>query len=132
MRRMILLTATVCFIVFASFGCEKNEAVRIAGKVTIDGVPLEKGEVRFLAVDGKTQATGGLIQSGEYEVHTPLGPKNVQISGYVEVGKKPLYLDMPNSPTLPIVKPIAEQTVKYDVTQAAEKDFELGTANLPR
>lgn len=45
-----------------------------AGKVTIDGQPIEKGSIMFIPLDGKSIKTGGPIVDGKYDIPAEKGP----------------------------------------------------------
>jgi hypothetical protein len=125
-QRDWLLVGVIALLV-GIVGCGKKDKdmVRITGKVTLNGAPLEKGEVQFTSNDGSTPPAGAAITAGSYDAKVPLGPKTVRIRGYKTVGQRTLYQGVPNSPTAPIVKCIVDERLLYEVTSSAEKDFEL-------
>jgi hypothetical protein len=106
-------------------GCSKSDTVRMTGKVTLDGIPLETGEVRFTSTDGSVQPSGGSIVAGSYDIRVSPGQKNVQILGLKKVGERVLYPGSPNSPTAPVMKTIVDKIVPYQVTSTGRKDFDL-------
>lgn len=54
-------------------GCAER-SVSIAGRVTLDGKPLESGSITFIPLDGTHSAdAGAVISQGGYEVRSPLG-----------------------------------------------------------
>ena len=74
----------LCVIVFAIFtvpGCNNDGTVKISGKVTVDGEPVESGSVAFAPADGKTSVEGAEIVNGEYNAKVPPGDKIVRIRG---------------------------------------------------
>ncbi|MDR1385319.1 MAG: hypothetical protein LBJ67_15935 [Planctomycetaceae bacterium] len=74
---MILLLLSALFL----SGCNKNNFVKVTGKVTVDGVPVQTGSVAFVPVDGQTPVEGAEIKDGVYEAKVPPGEKIVRIRG---------------------------------------------------
>lgn len=60
-------------------GCGGKETVGVTGKVTFDGVPVEKGEVSFIPADGQGAAAGGVIENGSFAFESKPGSKRVEI-----------------------------------------------------
>ena len=129
-----LLSVLLCFAV-SQTGCDKNKVdmVRIKGKVTIDGAPVEQGAIKFYPEDGDTPGGGGGIQNGTYTANVPPGKKKVLITGFKVVGKEKLY-DTPDSPTTDTLEPtvpavynsLYNSPLKADVTkETKELNFEL-------
>jgi hypothetical protein len=81
------------FVVVAIFvgGCSRGRPMGdVQGKVTLNGQPLSKGAVRFVPVNGETQATGGTIQDGSFRVAVPVAKQRVEISANeVDLEKTP-------------------------------------------
>jgi len=69
----------------------------VSGTVTFDGKPVEKGNITFLPVDGKSANTGGEIVGGKYKVKNPTPGKS-----RVEVSIRP---DVPVSNSMGDAKP---------------------------
>lgn len=61
--------------------------VVVKGKVTLDGQPLETGNVLFVPIDGKGRADAGPVVKGEYELKCTAGEKRVEITSQVEADK---------------------------------------------
>lgn len=117
-------------------GC--GGATSVAGKVTWDGKPVEKGTITFEPADGKGQSTGGAIEGGRYELKgaTTPGPGKqiVRIRGMRKTGKS-----IKAGPPFPPEKMIEEEeeflpagynvnstlTAEISAGVANEKDFEL-------
>jgi hypothetical protein len=86
--RAIRSTATVLVLV-AVVGCgNRNEPVKVAGTVTVDGTPLEYGIVNFLRPESKAAAAGGSIQDGKFALAVPPGSYRVTITGTRKVAGK--------------------------------------------
>src|SRR5262245_18100506 len=52
----------------------------VRGEVTLDGVPLKEGVVRFVPVDGKTPTASALIADGKFAERVPVATHRVEIS----------------------------------------------------
>ena len=92
---------TLVLLPFFLPGCSppRTETVKVSGKITIDGNPIEQGAIKFMAVDGATPVGGGSISNGTYRAEVPPGKKKVLVNGQKVIGTEPLYKDVPNSPT---------------------------------
>ncbi|MEX2309421.1 MAG: hypothetical protein WD738_17610 [Pirellulales bacterium] len=55
----------------------------VQGSVTVNGEPLENGSIRFIPVNGDTQATGGTIQVGKFHVQVPVTKQRVEIAANI-------------------------------------------------
>ena len=72
-----------------SGGCERSEIERtvVSGKVTYQGQPIERGQIRFIPTKGnRGRVTGADIVDGEYLVDArggvPVGIYSVRIEAY--------------------------------------------------
>lgn len=86
MRRMpLLLLAIACLL---PVGCSPGypEASPVVGRVTVNGKPLDSGEVQFLSSDGLV-ATGRIDADGTYRL-TTLQPDDGAIPGSHRVSVK--------------------------------------------
>jgi len=93
-------------VIVAAAGCSGQQLVEVAGKVTLDGKPLENGNIRFEPVDGKTASEEAIITAGTYKTKVPPGKKRVLIHALKKVGEKPAYDNDPNSQMLDVIEPI--------------------------
>lgn len=57
----------------------------VKGSVTLDGQPIENGQIIFLPADGGGRPDGTEIQNGEYEVVVTEGAKRVEITATQEI-----------------------------------------------
>jgi hypothetical protein len=79
----LLLLASLALITLA--GCGSSDA-SISGKVTLDGVPLERGFINVMPADGGSAPAGGEITNGSYSVkEIPPGKKIIEIIGVKKV-----------------------------------------------
>jgi hypothetical protein len=60
-------------------GCGGRETFDVTGKVTFDGVAVEKGEISFIPTDGPAAADGGVIENGTFAFAAKPGTKRVEI-----------------------------------------------------
>ena len=107
------------FLVVTLFvvGCDGDNSVTVKGAVQFNGVPVAKGSISFVPVDGKTRTAGGAIKDGKYDTRVPVGLMKVFINAPKVVDKKKLY-DTPDSPTRPIyVETLPEKYSHHDKTE---------------
>ncbi|MCA9193314.1 MAG: hypothetical protein KDB03_16195 [Planctomycetales bacterium] len=79
-------------------GCSGNTAT-VSGKVTFEGVPVERGAITFFPEDGTGPTAGAPITNGEYlATEVPIGKKTVKINGVKIIGREPMDSSMPDSP----------------------------------
>ena len=80
MRCLVGKTAKLCgigLLIVSCLGCGKKGPRRAAasGNVTLDGVPIEKGVIQFLPVEGTVgPETGAVISNGQYDIPHERGP----------------------------------------------------------
>ncbi|RCS48318.1 hypothetical protein DTL42_13415 [Bremerella cremea] len=115
-------------------GAEKSDTVTVKGNVTVDGEPLEKGSITFLAADGATPASGGTIEEGKYTAEIIPGEKKVMVLGTKVVGQELVLEGVPDSGTRDKIKTITHANynameltpLKASITGSAEGvDFAL-------
>src|SRR5262245_55174409 len=85
--------ALVCVGVLAAAGCGSSNRGAVKGKVTVNGSPLEAGDISFVPVDASLGPTAGaVITNGEYAIDAARGPVAgeyvVRISAFRKTGKK--------------------------------------------
>jgi hypothetical protein len=93
MRLSLHLT---CALALAAAGCgqraDKWPREPVFGKVSLDGQPLESGEITFVPTGGEGPASGGKITNGSYAIvraDGPVpGPHRVSIYSARPTGKK--------------------------------------------
>lgn len=87
-----------CIGVLLFFGCggrfdDEPERRVLYGRVTYDGTPVEKGEIRLIPAEGVDAPTaGGLIENGRYRIGhkggAPVGTFQVILSAYQAAGSQ--------------------------------------------
>jgi hypothetical protein len=96
----------------------------ISGTVTVDGAPLEKGVISYVAAEGQDPPATAEIAGGKYSVQTTPGKKKVQLSAPRVIGKRKEY----NSPDAPEIE-ISEESLadKYHAQTELTFDAEPGS-----
>ena len=77
------------------FGCSETttpeyEMVNLAGTVTVQGVPVESGKIRFSPIqsDQAKETAEGVITNGQYSVSAvPVGDVTVTFTGVKKTGR---------------------------------------------
>lgn len=130
-HRTSLGLCVACLLLLS--GCGGNGELQISGKVTLDGAPIERGTIRFVAEDGTGPAFESTITSGAYTVSMPAGPKKVSILGYKKIGEH--HVQGPDSPLVDDLQQIVpaqfnEQTtlIQKVETSSAAVNFDLKTS----
>lgn len=125
------LLAVLLAVMFIS-GCGSSEPVLvpIQGTVTLDGVPLESGLIRFAPTTGAAPA-GAEIKNGHYSLKVAPGDARIEITSAKVVGKRKAY-NTPDSPLIDITKEAipekynVKSELKHTVTTGPNtRDFEL-------
>jgi hypothetical protein len=79
MRRFITLLLAAGLVALA--GCTGDPTKGdVRGTVTLDGVPLKEGAIRFSPIDGKSATAGGVIANGTCATTVPVGKHRVEIT----------------------------------------------------
>ncbi|WDI41689.1 hypothetical protein [Bremerella sp. P1] len=73
-------------------GCDSGPAIaHVSGQVTMDGTPVEMGQIFFEPIGGDSTIGTGIIADGEFEVVCPPGNYKVVITGTRKIpGAKPI------------------------------------------
>ena len=59
--------------------------------MTLDGITVERGDVRFVPTNGLAPTSGGQIKDGKYSAKVPVGTMRVEITAPKVVGKRKLF-----------------------------------------
>ncbi|WP_143206509.1 hypothetical protein [Singulisphaera sp. GP187] len=88
-------------------GCGTGpKTLRVSGKVTYDGKPLEDGSIVFVPIENdKAPGAGGTITAGTYDIPASSGPLQgvkyrVEISAMRKTGRKLPNIMTPDSPSI--------------------------------
>jgi hypothetical protein len=152
-RPSFLVALPVLLII--TFGCgSSSETMRVSGKVTYDGKPIETGSIVFVPIsDGTAPGAGGSITDGAYDIPASSGPLKdvkyrVELSAMRKTGRKLRNIMTTDSPTMeetenyiPVTynsKSTLQTTVtpenagKQDFTLEAVKNTSVGAARTRR
>lgn len=87
------LSKTILFIVLLFYvsGCNSG-TVKISGRATFQGQPIEKGKISFDSTDGSVQGVSGEILNGDFDLTlkqvNEKVPMVVRVWGFKNTGKK--------------------------------------------
>src|SRR5262245_37956910 len=95
--KLRILPGVVLLALLALVGCGGGKDATVSGTVKVGDVPLEKGHITFIPVDGKTGTAGAEISNGRYSAKVPVGKMKVTITAPRVAFKKKLY-NTPDSP----------------------------------
>jgi hypothetical protein len=127
--RCVCLCLLCCVLIV---GCaKKSNRGTIAGTVTLDGVPVKSGVIRFVPADGLTATADSIITDGKFSASVPPGEKKISISAPKVTGQRRVY-ETPDSPMIDVVQELlpakynAKTELAWTVTVGSqEKDFPL-------
>jgi len=119
-------------------GCSDNRMAEVTGIVTVDGQPVEKGDISFFPVDGNGPTAGDRIVNGKYlATKVPVGTMKVQIRVPKASGQKKQLYESKDGKESPVRDIIAETLPKkfnddtelrFDVKPGKnEKNWDLST-----
>src|SRR5207249_3863590 len=98
----IVLSAVV--VLSTAAGCTAKKPV-VHGLVTLDGKPLDNGNITFTPEAGDGQTSGAVIgPDGRYRTDASPTKLKVVISSSKLVGKRKMYDGVPDSPTVDILE----------------------------
>lgn len=77
-------------VVVALAGCggtpdDAPDLFQVTGNVTLDGNPLENGEILMMPASGSGRPDAGRIENGKFTLKCTAGPKRVEITATKEV-----------------------------------------------
>jgi hypothetical protein len=77
----IVSSIAAATVMISLSGCSNERPMGdVQGTVIVNGEPLKEGTIRFLPVNGDTQATGGAIRDGRFRVQVPVAKQRVEIA----------------------------------------------------
>ncbi len=77
-----MLLLTVLTLLFS--GCGGDGMTTVSGTLCWQGVPIQKGRIQFIPIDGKSAQTEAVVTDGKYSVKVPPGEKRIQIYAFEE------------------------------------------------
>ncbi len=128
-----ILAAACGFAVLTAVGCDSGPPMaEVSGAISYDGKLLEKGAITLIPLDGKAKPEGDIIVNGAYKVKVAYGEMKVVITSPKIIGKRKLYGNNPNSPTMDLHGELLPERynekseLKLDVKERTiKKDFDL-------
>lgn len=135
-RTELLIVFGVAFSVLGCGGGESIERGSVQGKVTVNGEPLEKGQISFVPFDTSIgPSSGAEIVNGEYEISEEKGPApgryQVQIKAFRGTGKMVWDgMGEENNPDKNMVEDMTQYIPKeYNATSKLEAEIAGGEDN---
>jgi hypothetical protein len=122
----------VVFLLVCCWGCGKSDGLdraAVAGKVTLDGVPVATGTIVFYPTsDTKGPTTGGNIEEGKYSIAVAKGPivgrNRVEIRATKKTGRKVQSpMAQPGVMTDEIVESVPD---RYNSNSTLEQEIQQG------
>jgi hypothetical protein len=126
---------------FATLGCKpRSDRLAISGKVTLNGVPLDEGTIRFASARAeKISASGTTIENGQYRIPQEKGLRpgtyRVEISA-PDNSRPPVSYSAPGQPRAPATAPEripaeynANSKKTIEVTVYGDNHFEFDIAS---
>ena len=113
-------------LTFGLCGCGGNVST-VSGKVTLEGIVLDKGDIGFHQAEGVVVSTTRINQDGSYKIGAeaktlPGNYKVVIIANEVSIGKGPGNVPMPTRIT-PLAYSSKEQTPLKAELKAGSNEF---------
>ena len=84
----VISIAAVMLLCLTTAGCGSSKPI-VEGTVTLDGVPIEKGTIVLMPIDGKGQTAGCGIEAGKYRMQASPGTRQVLIHANRKDGTMP-------------------------------------------
>ena len=79
--RIQLATAALAVFLYGAAGCSQGPTYYpVSGSVTVDGKPLEHGDIVFVDLSGRYGPDPGKIEDGRFQFKAKAGKKRVEIS----------------------------------------------------
>lgn len=117
-----------CLAVLAP-GCSQGDGQgRVQGTVTLDGVPLKTGSVRFVPVAGQSSTAGAEIVDGKFEAAVAPGKMRVEFTAPKVAGKQKM-IDAPGAREVDIVEELLP--ARYNVRSELTIDVQAGEQEHP-
>lgn len=113
-------------------GCGHSPYTETSGSVTLNGQPIEKGDIEFMPADGHGVTAAVPIEKGRYSIKAVPGNYNVRINGYHKIGERHVQEDDPTSQMMDVNEQIVPRqyneatTLNCTVKDGGQKqDFTL-------
>lgn len=118
-----------CALIGIWSGCSADSKHgTVTGSVTLDGQPLQIGNIRFEPSDGGTATADAPIADGKFTGKMPPGDKRVLITAPKVTGKRKMY-DTPDSPVVDVVEELLPK--RYNTQSELILSVKLGKQVAP-
>lgn len=98
----------------------------VSGTVTLDGIPLGDGRIRFRRVDGEQKGYAGTIKAGAYQLRCEPGEAKIEIVAYRTVPGK---FTTANGPKEPVIEMYIPE--KYNSKTTLTKTISGSSNSIP-
>jgi len=125
--------AVLLLLLCGAIGCNSGPTFYdVTGTVTCDGVPIEVGEIIFVASDNGSTPAAGTIQNGTYQVKLPAGKKKVKIAASRKIpGKGAMGEDYVYQSYIP-PRYNDKTTLEAEVTSVPVNHFDFSLETKPK
>jgi hypothetical protein len=103
----------------------------VSGSVTLDGRPLEEGDIYFYALDPNVSADAGKIKAGRFAFRAKAGSKRVEIRATAIVPGKKTPMGGPVRINVLAPRYNTESTLTREVVAAGDNCFEFALESNP-
>ena len=107
-------------LILAVAGCGGDGLTATRGMVTLDGRPLERGQIDFEPAEGPGPRASAKIHDGQFEVRVTPGKMKVRITGGKVVGQHPFSED-PGSPPVEDIQLLVPE--RYNVKSTLSREI---------
>jgi hypothetical protein len=77
--RLVVSGVTIVFLLSTGVGCGGGSSPSIGGRVTVDGQPVQRGNILFVPRGATGGVTGGEIVDGRYAVSKGIAPGTYRV-----------------------------------------------------
>jgi hypothetical protein len=130
---MTLAAIMLAFVISAGCGSKpKLPGAHLAGTITIDGQPVEKGAITFMPTGSTRGKTAGAhIKDGLYDCpYVPLGEISVQINAVRATGRMVDVMGVQKEEMQDIILSKEDSAIKIEVREEnLNQDFKLKSAS---
>lgn len=133
LRHAIALGVVAVCVVAVGCGPRGRRAYEASGAVTIDGAPVQAGQITFDIVSEGDLSSGGAITNGRYRLMTTLGKKKVRItaidtSGVADGSNDGLKADArPKMAKDLVPAKYQQEPLEIEITKSGVYDIELSS-----
>lgn len=125
-RRAFALGSLLCFSAFIGCGGPATDRVPVAGEVTLDGQPLERGSIEFHPEGEEGTVTGGVIREGTFEIPAVQGAKPGNYSVRIFASGSGVEVDPDQPPGPEAEGQVAEELIPAKFNTETELSEEIG------